>query len=43
MYCEKEKEFKHYCKFCDFGTFQQNVYNKHCLSKKHELIIKHLT
>jgi hypothetical protein len=37
---EKEKEFTYYCKECDFGTFYENTYIKHCQTKKHLLIQK---
>jgi hypothetical protein len=39
---EKEKEFTYYCKICDFGTFYEKVYNKHCESKKHIMTNKYL-
>jgi len=34
----REKEFKFYCKLCDFGTFSNSLYNIHKKSDKH---IKH--
>ena len=39
---EKENEFTFYCKLCDFGTYYENVYNKHCKFKKHIMAIKYL-
>jgi len=32
---EREKEFKFYCKNCDFGTFSKNIYETHLKTKKH--------
>lgn len=32
---EKEKEFKYYCKICDFGVFTESMYNKHLETTKH--------
>ncbi len=29
------KEFKYYCKYCDFGTFALQLFEKHNNSKKH--------
>ena len=33
---EREKEFKYYCKICDFGTFSKNIYVSHGESEKHK-------
>jgi len=32
---EREKEFKYYCKLCNFGTFTQNLLETHNNTKKH--------
>ena len=32
---EREKEFKRYCKVCDFGTFSIDIYINHIESEKH--------
>ena len=32
---EREKEFKYYCKDCDFGTFSIDIIEKHKKTKKH--------
>ena len=34
---EKEKKFPHYCKLCDFGSFEKSKYDKHILTKKHKI------
>lgn len=34
---EKIKEFKYYCVSCDFGEFNQNLYNKHLTTNKHKM------
>ena len=33
---EREKEFKCYCKVCDFGTFSIDIYKNHIESEKHK-------
>lgn len=33
---EGEKEFKYYCKLCDFGTFSKYIYKNHIISEKHK-------
>lgn len=32
----REKEFKHYCKECDLGTFSLEIYKNHMDSDKHK-------
>lgn len=32
---EREKEFKYYCKRCDYGTFTKSLFDRHSLSTKH--------
>ncbi len=32
---EREKEFKYYCKECNYGSFGISEYNNHIKSKKH--------
>ena len=32
---ERVKEFKYYCKDCDYGTFSIDIINKHNNTKKH--------
>ena len=32
----REKEFRHYCKLCDYGTFSGQLIEKHNNSYKHE-------
>lgn len=32
----REKEFKYYCKYCDFGTFSQDTLSVHNNTKKHK-------
>jgi hypothetical protein len=36
----RQKEFKYYCEFCDFGTFNKYVYEKHSESDNHLRIQK---
>jgi len=36
----RKKEFKYYCKHCDFGTFSIDIINNHNNSKKHKKYIK---
>jgi hypothetical protein len=39
---EREKEFKYYCKICDYGTVSKDLYEKHEKSQKHiKYIIRH--
>jgi hypothetical protein len=33
---EREKEFKYFCSYCNFGTFSVDLFNKHNLTKKHK-------
>ena len=33
---EREKEFKYYCKSCDFGTFSKDTYEVHTNTNKHK-------
>jgi hypothetical protein len=33
---EREKEFKFYCKLCDYGTFSKDIIEKHNNTKKHK-------
>ncbi len=33
----REKEFKYYCKLCDFGTFSDKAIKKHNLTEKHKI------
>ena len=33
---EREKECPFYCKYCDFGTFHQKIYDIHLNSTKHK-------
>ena len=35
----REKEFKYYCKYCDFGTFSIDTFNLHNNTKKHKKFI----
>lgn len=37
---DREKEFKFYCKLCDFGSFSEDIYNNHLESTKHKRICK---
>lgn len=32
----RSKEFKYYCKYCDFGTFSENLMKTHEDTKKHK-------
>ena len=36
---EREKEFKFYCKCCDFGSFSKDIYKTHTDSEKHNKYI----
>ena len=33
---EREKEFKYYCKLCDYGTLSKDLINNHKNTKKHK-------
>lgn len=33
---EREKEFKYYCKYCDFGTYSNDLINTHNKTEKHK-------
>ncbi len=33
---EREKEFKYYCKLCDYGTLSKDLMNNHNNTKKHK-------
>ncbi len=33
---EREKEFRYYCKLCDYGTFSKDLIEKHNNTKKHK-------
>ncbi len=38
MHCsieEREKEFKYYCKNCDYGTISKDLFEKHLKTEKH--------
>jgi len=32
---DRKKEFKYYCETCDFGTYAEILYSRHCETKKH--------
>ena len=32
---EREKEFKYYCKICDYGTISKDIYERHINTDKH--------
>ncbi len=34
---EREKEFKYYCKCCDYGTYSKDFIEKHNNTNKHKL------
>ena len=36
---DREKEFTHYCKCCDYGFFSCDMYNKHISTIKHKYYI----
>ena len=36
----REKEFKFYCKYCDFGTFAIKTINEHNETSRHKLRVK---
>lgn len=39
---ERESEFKYYCKLCDYGTFSNDLFNKHNNTDKHNKnIVRH--
>jgi len=33
---EKEKQYIYYCKLCDYGSFYEDVFNKHSNTIKHK-------
>ena len=33
---EREKNFKYYCKVCDYGTISKDFYEKHIATEKHK-------
>ncbi len=39
---EREKEFKYFCSYCNFGTFSVDLFNKHNLTEKHKNFILQL-
>ena len=39
---EREKEFKYYCKFCDYGTFAITFIEKHNNTTKHKRHINNI-
>ncbi len=39
----REKDFTHYCKCCDFGTFSIQIFNKHIDTNKHKTYITKTT
>ena len=32
---DRKKEFKYYCDKCDFGTYAEILFTRHCETKKH--------
>jgi len=36
----REKGFKYYCKYCDFGTFSKDTLTTHNETNRHKLIVK---
>jgi hypothetical protein len=36
---DREKEYKFYCKVCDYGTFSNDFFEKHNSSTKHQKMI----
>ena len=36
---DREKEFKYYCKWCDYGSFSKDSYDKHTDTIKHKYFI----
>lgn len=38
---EREKEFKHYCKVCDYGTFAKTFFDSHNESEKHKKMVEY--
>ena len=32
---ERKRDFKYYCEKCDFGTYAEILFTRHCESKKH--------
>lgn len=37
---DRQKDFKYYCKSCDFGVFTESCFNKHISTKTHLMRIK---
>ena len=33
---DRKKEFKYYCDKCDFGTYAEILFTRHCETKKHK-------
>lgn len=33
---EREKGFKYYCKYCNYGTFSKDLHNRHVNTEKHK-------
>jgi hypothetical protein len=33
---ERKNEFKYYCEKCDFGTYAEILFTRHCETKKHK-------
>lgn len=33
---ERKNEFKYYCDKCDFGTYAEILFTRHCETKKHK-------
>ena len=33
---EREKGFKYYCKYCNYGTFSIDLYKRHNNTEKHK-------
>jgi len=33
---QREKDFKYYCKLCDYGSFSKDLLEKHYLTEKHK-------
>jgi hypothetical protein len=32
---DRKKEFNYYCDMCDFGTYAEILFTRHCETKKH--------
>jgi hypothetical protein len=39
---QREKEFKYYCKNCNYGSISIDLFNKHLNTNKHNKNIKRL-